>query len=74
MRVTTMWEVEHSMELSQSRCAERLHADEESHRGAPSPGGSGKRAVEQGERGRLVPDLRMLSHSVVSDSLQPYGW
>ena len=45
-----------------NRHAERLHADEEGHRGAPSSGVPGKRAVEQGERGRLGPDLPALSH------------
>ena len=44
------------------RRAERLHADEEGHSRAPSSGGPGKRAVERGERGRLGPDLRALSH------------
>ena len=72
MRDNATWKVECGVETPQSRCAERLHADEEGRRGAPSPGGPAKRAAEQGERGRLGPDLRVLSH-FSRVSLQPYG-
>ena len=72
MRDTATRKVERGLETPQGRCAERLHADEEGCRGAPSPGGPAKQAAEQGERGRLGPDLRMLSR-FSRVSLQPGG-